>query len=163
MIRFYIVSFLSIKLLNELSYPFHLTYYLSTFFLITFSIPNSSWFISLQFFFIKCSKNFFTIKITNNKCPQSSVFNFFNYKIFFKPIGIISFSKNAFIFLLSNMITNFEFRIFITNFFTKINICIILTSTCFILIVLCYVLLHSFTIWFSLINPFFICFFFQII
>ena len=37
----YTESFLSIQPLNELSYPFHLTYNLSPFFLITFSILNS--------------------------------------------------------------------------------------------------------------------------
>ena len=38
---FYTMSFLSIGLLKELLYPFHLTYNLSPFFLITFSILNS--------------------------------------------------------------------------------------------------------------------------
>ena len=38
----FIRSFLSIQLLNDLSYPFHLTYILSPFLLITFSILNSS-------------------------------------------------------------------------------------------------------------------------
>ena len=38
----YTKSFLSIQPLNELSHPFHLTYNLSPFFLITFSILNSS-------------------------------------------------------------------------------------------------------------------------
>ena len=78
----------------------------------------------LQFFFIKCSNNFFTIKITNNIWPWNSTFNIFNHKYFFRPIWTISFSKNNFAFSNSNMITNFEFSIFIINFFTKVNICI---------------------------------------
>ena len=41
----YIMSLLSIQILNELSYPFHLTSNLSPFILITFSIRSSSWFL----------------------------------------------------------------------------------------------------------------------
>ena len=37
------ISFLSIQLLRQLSKPIHLTYSLSPFILITFSILNSSW------------------------------------------------------------------------------------------------------------------------
>ena len=39
------MSFLSIELLNELSYPFHLIYNLSPFFFINFSALNSSRFV----------------------------------------------------------------------------------------------------------------------
>ena len=40
----------------------------------------------LQFFFVKRSNNFFTVKITNNICSRHSILNFFNHKNFFWPI-----------------------------------------------------------------------------
>ena len=55
--HFYRVSFLSIQLLND---PFYLTYSLSPFFLIAFSILIFFIYF-LQFFFLKCFNNFFTI------------------------------------------------------------------------------------------------------
>ena len=100
----------------------------------------------LYFFFIKCFNDIFTIEIINNICPCNCIFNFFNYKKFFRPIWCVSFSKNIFVIRNSYMMTDFEFRIFIINFVFKINICIILTSTGLILIVLWCVLLYSFTI-----------------
>ena len=47
----------------------------------------------LQFLFIKCSNNFFTIKITNNICWRNNVFECYNHKNFFGPIWSISCSK----------------------------------------------------------------------
>ena len=79
----------------------------------------------LQFFFIKCSNNFFTIEIINNICSWNSIFYFTNNKTFFRPVWCVSFSKNVFVFWNSYMITNFKFRIFTINFFTRVNICII--------------------------------------
>ena len=76
--EFHSRSFLSIEPLNELSYPFHLTYNLSPFLLITFSILNSSLTSFLQFFFIKTSINWFTIYVTNNISPRNCIFNFAN-------------------------------------------------------------------------------------
>ena len=46
----YYVFFLSIQLLNELLYPFHLTYNLSPFILIAFSILNSFKFVFCIYF-----------------------------------------------------------------------------------------------------------------
>ena len=65
-----ILSFLSIQLLKELSQPFHLTYCLWPFLFTTFLNLNFFWFAFLQFFFVKHSNNFFTVKIANNICPR---------------------------------------------------------------------------------------------
>ena len=72
--------------------------------------------------FVKCSNNFFSIKIINNICPWHTSFVFFNHKNFFRLIWIITFYRSIFIFLYSNIIS-FKFRIFILNFFTRVNIC----------------------------------------
>ena len=48
-----------------------------------------------QLFFIKCSNNFFILEIINNICLWHCIFNFFNYKNFFRPIWSISFSQNV--------------------------------------------------------------------
>ena len=100
----------------------------------------------LQFFFIKYSNNFFTIEIVKNICPWNCLFNFTINKNFFIPVWCVSFSKNIFVFRNSYVISNLKFRIFIINFFLKINICIIFNITGFILIVLWYVLLYSPTV-----------------
>ena len=50
----------------------------------------------LQFLFVKRSKNFFALEITNTICPRHSVFNFFNHKNICRPIWNIAFFKNAF-------------------------------------------------------------------
>ena len=65
--------FLSIQLLCELLYPFHLTCSLWPFF--SLLLFNSKLFLIyfLQFFFVKQSNNFFLIKIANNKCPRYSI------------------------------------------------------------------------------------------
>ena len=102
-------SFLSIQLLNELSYPFHITYSLSLFLLIIFSTLNS-WYV-LQFFLIKRSINFFTIKIINNVWPWNGIFDFTNYKNF-RPTRSIPFSKNVFALWNSYSIVYFKFCIF---------------------------------------------------
>ena len=79
----------------------------------------------LQFFFIKCSNNFFTIKIINNICPWNCIFNFTNNKNFFRPVWCVSFSKNIFVFWNSYIIANNKLRIFIINLIFKINTCIV--------------------------------------
>ena len=97
---------------------------MSPIFFITFSILNSVcliWFF--QFFHIKHSKNFFTIKVFYYVCLRKSMCNFFNRKNFFRPIWGIIFRKNAFIFWYTHMVTNLKFRIFIIIFYTKVSIC----------------------------------------
>ena len=74
------------------------------------------------FFFIKRSNNLFTVKISNNIRPRHSFFNFFNYKIIFRPTLGVTICKNFFMFWYSLMITNFRFRIFLFIFFIKGNI-----------------------------------------
>ena len=97
----------------------------------------------LEFFFIKCSSNFFSIEIINNICTWNCIFNFNNNKNFFRPVWCIPFSKNIFVFRNSYVIANFKFRIFIINFFFKINICIIFNIGRFLY---SYVYLYSSTI-----------------
>ena len=75
-----------------------------------------------QFFFVKSSNNFFSIKIINNICQRHNVFNFLNQKHFFWPIWNVTFCKNIFTFWYSNKITNFKFKIFIVNVFTRIKV-----------------------------------------
>ena len=91
--------------------------------LLLFLCLNSFWFVFLQFFFVKCSNNFFAYRITNNIYPRNSAFIFFNHKNLFRPIWNIVSCKNDFIFWYSRNITNFKFRILIINFFTRVNIC----------------------------------------
>ena len=76
----------------------------------------------LQFIFVKRSNNFFSFKITDKICARNSVFNFFNQKKFFRRIWYTPFCKNVFMFWHSNNITDFKFRFFIINFFTRFNI-----------------------------------------
>ena len=85
------------QILNELSYPFHLTYSLFLFFLIYFSVLNPFWFVFLQFLFIKGSNNFFTIKIIINIYQWNFTFNFFNDRNFFWSIWSAAFSKYFFL------------------------------------------------------------------
>ena len=77
------LGFLSIQLLNELLYPFHLTYNLSPFLLIIFFYSKLFLTSFLQFFFVKTSTNFFTIQITNSIRPRNCIFDFINNKNFF--------------------------------------------------------------------------------
>ena len=102
------ISFLSIQLLKQVLWPFHLISCLSP------SLLNS--------FFVKRSSNFFAIKINNKICPQHSFFSFSNHKIFFRLIWSATFCKNVFIFRYSYMTTNFKFRIFLIIFVIKDNI-----------------------------------------
>ena len=121
-----IPSFLSIQLINKLLYPFHLTYNLSPFLLMTFTILNSFWFFFfffLQLLFKKRSSNSFFVKIINNICPRHSIFYLFNHKNFFRPIWNINFCRNTFVFWYSNNITDFKFRIFIIILFIRVNVC----------------------------------------
>ena len=57
-------------------------------------------------------------------CPRNSICNFFNDKIFFRPIWSVTFCKNIFIFSYPNNITNFQLMMFFINFFTRVNICV---------------------------------------
>ena len=75
----------------------------------------------LQFLFIKSSNNFIPVKIINKISPWDSIFNFFNQKMFFKPIWSVTFCKNIFIFWYSNNITNSKPRILIN---ICVNICV---------------------------------------
>ena len=110
------------QLLKKLWYPFHLTYSLSLFLLITFSTLIFFWICFSLFFLVNRSNNFFSVKDTNNICPRHGVFSFFNHKNFFNPIWNRAFCKTVFLFWYSNNISNFKFRIFIINFFTRVNI-----------------------------------------
>ena len=83
-------------------------------------------------------------EIMNNTCPGNIIFNFCDYKNFFRPIWSISFSKKVSVFWYYNMITNLKFRIFII-LLESIYVSF-LKLTGFILIVLWYFLLYSFTI-----------------
>ena len=75
-----------------------------------------------QFFSVmRFTNNFFTIKTTNNICPQNSIFNFYNDKSFFQPIWKVIFCKESFLFWYSCMITNFKFRTFFAVLFIEIN------------------------------------------
>ena len=94
-----------------------------------------------QFFFIKCSNNFSTIRVFYYICLRHSIFNFFNQKNL-RPISSVTFCKNGLIFWYSHMITNFEIRTFFRVFYSKVNICAwlyICAWLSFILVVLWYV------------------------
>ena len=73
----------------------HIVYH---FFLNHFFYPKFCLIYILLFFFVKLSDNFFTVKMTNNICPRHSIFNFFNYKNFFRPIWNVSLCKKFFYF-----------------------------------------------------------------
>ena len=118
---FYItICYSSIKLLKELSKLFHLTYSLLAF-QKNFSTLIFFWFLFCNFF-LKCSNKFFTFKIANKLCPQSSIFNSCNRKNFFRRVSNLIYCKTAFMFWNSYMIINFEFRIFSVILFTKMNV-----------------------------------------
>ena len=118
------MSFLSIQLLKELSYPFHLTYSLSPSLFITFSTLNSFWFVFLQSFLwnVPTISSSLRLLIT---CPQQSIFYFFNHKSFLRPVWNTVFCQIVFIFSYSNNITNFKVRIFIIYFFNRVNTCVL--------------------------------------
>ena len=98
-------------------------------------ILNSYWLVFCSSFSLKCSNNFSTTEVINNVCPWNCIFNFFNYKNFFRAVSCVSFNKNIFVLRDSYMITNFKFTAFII-------IVLSLTSTGFPLIVL-YYYIHS--------------------
>ena len=137
------ISFLSIHLLKELWWPFHLTYL--TF--ITFSLDyffNSSLCLNcfLQFFFTKRPNNFFSIKILYYTRPQNSIFNWLNHKNVFIPIRSGTFCKNISIFWYYYMVITFKFKVFIAILNTKVSSCVEFISISFILIVKWYTFLH---------------------
>ena len=76
-----VVLAVSNTVLNKLLYLFHLTYSLWFF----YYFFNSKFLLVcfLQFLFVECYNNFFSIKITKYICP---FFNFFNHKNFFRRI-----------------------------------------------------------------------------
>ena len=114
-----------------------------TFFLDYFFYSKFLLIYLLQFFFRKCSRNFFTIKMINDICPWNCIFNFFNHKNVFRQIWSIACSKNVFVFRYSHMITNFKFRILLLTSLPKLIYVLSSTSIGFILVVLCFVLLYS--------------------
>ena len=116
-------------------YPFCITHVWFEFMLIFFF-----------FFFAIFSNNFFPIKNINDLCPQLNIFKCFSCKNFSGLIWNVTFCKNIFTFWYSNIISNFKFRIFINNSFTRVNISVWFYITGFILIVLWYVLLSLLTI-----------------
>ena len=71
----------------------------------------------LQFFFIKCSNNFFTLRSLITYVHGTVFLTLLITKTFFRPIWCVSFSKNIFVFRNSYIITNFKYWIFIINFF----------------------------------------------
>lgn len=105
----------SIQLLKSISRPFHLTYSLLPFVLITFSFLNS-----LDLFFLslltKSCNNLFSIKIFYQICPQHSIFNFFNSRHLLIPMRNVTFCRNR-------RFTKFKLKIFKIVFFIKFNIC----------------------------------------
>ena len=120
--KFHSRSFLSIQLLNELSYLIHFTYHLSHFLLIIFFILNSIWFVFCNSFSQKNSRNLFTIQVTNNISPWNCVFNFTNKKNLFLPILGITFSKSVFVFWYLYKISNFKFRLGFIRIFVVFSI-----------------------------------------
>ena len=105
--------FLSIQLLNELLYPFHLRYNLSPFLYITFSTLNSFWFVFCNFF----SGNFPTIS-----SPLTSLITYIHGTVFLIFL-ITKTSSNQFA-TICNVFSNFKFWILIINFFTRVNVCV---------------------------------------
>ena len=91
--------------------------------------------------------------ITNNIWPWYSIFNFFDYNNFFRPIWSVTFCKKTLIFF--DILTWFlylfptlNFGIFFISFNMKVNIRICLN----IMIVLWYLLLYLSIIWFDLLT-----------
>ena len=124
-----------------------MTYSLSSFLLITFSILNSLWFDFLQFFFVKRSNNFFTLKISNNICPRNSILKLANHRNFFRPIWNLTFCKK--IFLCFNILTwspSLNLGYFSLFSLSKSMYVLDLTSGGFISIVLWYLLFYLLTI-----------------
>ena len=104
----YLIVFLAIKWIIVLLYPSHLTYNLSPFLLITFSILNSFWIIFCSLF----SRIVPTVSSPLRSlisCTHGPVFfNFLNHKNFFRQIWSVTSCKNTFMFWYSNSTTNFN-------------------------------------------------------
>ena len=96
--------------------------------------------------FWKCSKNFFSIKITNKICPRHCIFNFFNLKNFFIPIWSVTFCQSILYFyiLTISLILNLGSLLLIS--LLEPMYLLDFTLAGFILIVLWYVLLYLLTI-----------------
>ena len=77
-----------IHLLSKLFWPFHFTNSLSPFLPINFLILKS-----LQLFLIKCSGNFFTVEITNDRCHGTVFFTFLVTKTCSDQLGRQFFEK----------------------------------------------------------------------
>ena len=84
------------------------------------------------------SNNFFIIKIDNNICSQHSIFTFFIHKNFFRPIP---FAKMFLYFDILTWSTTLKLESSLLFFLLK-SITLDVTSTCFVLVVLRYVLLY---------------------
>ena len=124
-----------------------MTYNLSPFLLTIFSILNSCWLVLCSSFSWNAPVVSLPLRSLITYLHGTVFFYFTNNKNFFRPVWwCASFSKNIFVFRNSYMISNFEFRIFIINFFLKLIYVLSLTSTGFILVVLWNVLLYSPTI-----------------
>ena len=105
-------------------------------------------------FFVKYSTNLFSIRIVNNICPWHSIFNFLTHKNFFRPIWSVTFWKNIFIVQYSNKMANFKIWIFIINFFTRVNICVLfyISRFHFDCVMKCIIVFINYIIWFININ-----------
>ena len=90
------------------------------------------WF-SFQLFFVKYHKSFFSVSINNNICLRHCIFNYFNYKNFFRPIRSVTFCKNIFIFWYSNNIIYFNLGFLLSISSLESRYVFYFTSTCFIL------------------------------
>ena len=130
---------------------FHLTYNLSSFFFITFSVLNSFCFTFRDYFLWKVPRFSSPLRLLMSK---HSIFNFFNHKNFFRTIWSVTFYKNIFIFWCSNNITNFKFRLLLLLLLSISLLQLIyafdFTSTGFILFALWYVLLYLLIISYNL-------------
>ena len=116
-----------------------------TFYFNYFFYPKFCLIYLLQLFFVKLSKNLFTVLITNNICQRNSVFNFSNNKNLIWAIWFVTFCINIFIFQYSYMVTLnvVSFLLFITP---KSIYVLGITPNSFIIIVLWYVLSYLLTI-----------------
>ena len=64
-----------------------------TLLVITFLILNSLWFVLLQYFLIKGSNIFSVANVFYYICPRGIIFNIFNHKNSFRPLGSVVFCK----------------------------------------------------------------------
>ena len=126
-----------------------MTYSLSSFSFCYFFYSKFCLIYLFQFFFVKRSNNFFTIKIAND-VSGTLFFTFLNTKNLFRSIRnkifFENFFEHFFIFWYSYMITNFKFSIFLIIFLSESIYVLNFIFTSVILIVLWYVLLYLLTI-----------------